>query len=189
MMDRGHDVNAELNYIEFERIFSYQDTITITSKSLKVELVKILTIVTDLDFSCNNFDGHIPREIGELTLLYILNLSHNAFTREIPASLGKLSHLESLDLSSNELFGEIPMQLVDGLIFLSVFNLSFNQLVGHIPLIEQFGTFSATSFEGNKRLCGFPLKSKCTYEDPRLPPPKYEESHRSMIEWNYISDK
>ncbi|XP_059461896.1 receptor-like protein 6 [Corylus avellana] len=187
MMDHGHEVDVELNYLEFNGNFSYKDTITITSKGCKVELVKIPTIVTDLDFSCNNFDGHIPRQIGELTLLYTLNLSHNAFTGEIPAALGKLSHLESLDLSSNELSGEIPVQLANGLIFLSVLNLSFNQLVGQIPLIKQFNTFSETSFGGNERLCGLPLKSKCTYEDPRLPPPTYEESHRSMIEWNYIS--
>ncbi|KAE8039092.1 hypothetical protein FH972_011535 [Carpinus fangiana] len=178
MMDRGNEVGPELNYyLVFSSYFLYQDTITITSKGFSVELEKILTSVTVLDFSCNNFDGHIPREIGELTLLYSFNLSHNAFTGQIPASLGKLSHLESLDLSSNNLSGEIPVQLANGLIFLSVLNLSFNQLVGQIPLIKQFSTFSATSFERNKRLCGFPLKSKCIDEDPRLPPPTYEESH------------
>jgi Leucine-rich repeat (LRR) protein len=187
MMDRGHEVDARLNYLESYGHFSYQDTITIACKGFKVELVKIPTIITALDFSCNNFHGHIPGEIGELILLYTLNLSHNAFTREIPASLGKLSHLESLNLSSNELFDEIPVQLPNGLIFLLVLNLSFNQLVGQIPLIKQFSTFSVTSFVGNERLCGFPLKSNCTFEDPRLPPPTYEESHRSMIEWNYIS--
>jgi hypothetical protein len=30
------------------------------------------------------------------------------------------------------------------------------------------------------------LKSQCSHEEDRLPPPTYEESHRSMIEWNYI---
>jgi hypothetical protein len=153
-------------------------------------LVTIQTIYTILDFSCNNFDGPIPEEIGKLTLLYTLNLSHNALTGQIPESLGKLSNLESLDLSSNELSGKIPVQLADGLIFLSVLSLSFNQLVGQIPFIKQFGTFLENSFQGNKGLCGLPLKSKCTNEEPRLLPPTYEKYHsnsRIVIEWNYIS--
>jgi Leucine-rich repeat (LRR) protein len=121
-------------------------------------LVRIQNIFTILDFSCNNFDGPIPEEIGKLILLYTLNLSHNALTGQIPQSLGKLSNLESLDLSSNELSGKIPVQLADDLIFLSVLNLSFNQLVGQIPFIKQFGTFLENSFQGNKGLCGLPLK-------------------------------
>jgi len=189
MMDRAHEANSRLSYLQISTPygFYYQDTITITSKGLEVELVKILTIVMNLDFSCNNFDGPLPEEIEELTLLYILNLSHNALTGEIPASLGKLSNLESLDLSNNELTGKIPVQLANGLVFLSVLNLSFNQLVGQIPFIKQFATFSENSFKENERLCGLPLKSQCSHEEPRLPPPTYEESNWSMIDWNYIS--
>jgi Leucine-rich repeat (LRR) protein len=113
--------------------YYYQDTITVTMKGLELELVKILTIFTTIDFSCNGFDGPIPEEIEELKALYTLNLSHNAFTGQIPSSLGKLSILESLDLSSNELSGKIHVQLANGLIFLLVLNLSFNHLVGQIP--------------------------------------------------------
>jgi Leucine-rich repeat (LRR) protein len=171
-------------------IIGYQFTVTTTIKGKQLKLVRIQNIVTILDFSCNNFDGPIPEEIGQLTLLYTLNLSHNALTGQIPQSLGKLSNLESLDLSSNQLSGKIPVQLADGLIFLSVLNLSFNQLVGQIPFIKQFGTFLENSYKENKGLCGLPLKSKCTYEEPPLSPPTYEESHlksRIVIEWNYIS--
>ena len=191
VMDKAHEATSELNQLHIQiGSFYYQNTVTVISKGLEVELVKILNIFTTIDFSCNNFEGPIPEEIGEFTLLYILNLSHNAFTGKIPTSLGKLSHLESLDLSSNKLIGEIPMQLANGLIFLSVLNLSFNQLVGQIPFIKQFATFSENSFKGNERLCGFPLKSQCSHEEPRLSPPTYEESHsksRAVIEWNYIS--
>jgi Leucine-rich repeat (LRR) protein len=163
LTDRAHEANSKLNHIQIGiGSFYYQDTVTVTSKGSEVELVKILTIFTTIDFSCNNFDGPIPKEIGEFTLLYILNLSHNAFTGQIPTSLGKLSNLETLDLSSNKLTGEIPMQLANGLIFLSVLNLSFNQLVGPIPFIKQFATFSENSFKGNERLCGLPLKSQCS---------------------------
>jgi Leucine-rich repeat (LRR) protein len=191
VMDNAHEATSELNQLQIQiGSFYYRDTVIVISKGLEVELVKILNIFTTIDFSCNNFEGPIPEEIGEFTLLYNLNLSHNAFTGKIPESLGKLSHLESLDLSSNKLTGEIPMQLANGLIFLSVLNLSFNQLVGQIPFIKQFATFSENSFKGNERLCGFPLKSQCSHEEPWLSPPTYEESHsksRAVIEWNYIS--
>jgi Leucine-rich repeat (LRR) protein len=191
MMDHeDKEAQSRLDEMVETTIVGYQDTVTLTIKGSPLKLVDILIIFTTLDFSCNNFHGPIPEEIGELTLLYILNMSHNALTGQIPPSLGKLSNLESLDLSSNKLSGKIPMQLADGLIFLSVLNLSFNQLVGQIPFIKQFGTFSENSFKGNKGLCGLPLKSKCTYEEPPLSPPTYEESRlksRIVIEWNYIS--
>ena len=83
--------------------------ITVTSKGLDIELVKILIIVTLIDVSCNNLSGPIPEELGEFKSLYFLNLLHNAFTSQIPPSLGNLTQLESLDLSSNNLTGEIPM--------------------------------------------------------------------------------
>jgi hypothetical protein len=155
----------------------HQDVIIVTMKGLEAKLVKILSIFAALDFSCNNFEGPIPGEIGELKLLLILNLSHNAFTGQIPQSLGKLTYLESLDLSSNKFTGEIPLQLANGLIFLSVLNFSFNQLVGQIPQIKQFTMFPKTSYKGNKGLCGIPLKEKCTHEKPGSSPPTSEETH------------
>ncbi|XP_062171122.1 receptor-like protein 33 [Alnus glutinosa] len=191
MVDRAHETESMPSDLRTNvNSYYHQETVTVTIKGLEMELVKILTIFTTIDFSCNGFDGPIPEEIGELKALYILNLSHNAFTGQIPSSLGNLSKLESLDLSSNELSGKIPVQLADGLIFLSVLNLSFNHLVGQIPSNKQFATFSETSFKGNEGLCGFPLKSQCTYEKPRLPPPTHEDKHWNSgieIEWNYIS--
>ncbi|XP_059428714.1 receptor-like protein 43 [Corylus avellana] len=197
--DPRQGVPKDGNFFELEVVLNlmsvidiyYQDVIIVTMKGLEAKLVKILTIFTALDFSCNNFEGPIPGEIGELKLLLILNLSHNAFTSQIPQSLGKLTYLESLDLSSNKFTGEIPVQLADGLIFLSVLNFSFNQLVGQIPQIKQFATFSETSYVGNKGLCGFPLKEKCTREKSgSSSPPTSEESHsnsRNAIDWNFLS--
>ena len=43
-------------------------------------------------------------------------------------------------------------------LFLSISNLSFNQLVGLIPYIKLFGTFLEASYERNKGLCGCLLK-------------------------------
>ncbi|XP_023893409.1 receptor-like protein 7 [Quercus suber] len=139
MLNDEDKVQPVLNHIQFAvqkfSQFYYQDAITVTSKGQDLDLVKILNIFTSIDISCNKLEGPIPEEIGELKSLYVLNLSHNAFTN-----------------SSNRLTWAIPMQLADGLTFLSVLNLSFNQLVGQIPQIKQFATFLETSYEGNKGL-------------------------------------
>ncbi|GJZ98361.1 receptor-like protein 12 [Tanacetum coccineum] len=45
--------------------------------------------------------------------------------------------------------------------FLSSFNVSYNQLEGRIPTGNQFQTFEANSYVGNKGLCGFPLSRTC----------------------------
>ncbi|RVW83981.1 Receptor-like protein 12 [Vitis vinifera] len=136
--------------LQFSQLY-YQDAVTVTSKGLEMELVKVLTLYTSIDLSCNNFQGDIPEVMGNFTSLYVLNLSHNGFTGHIPSSIGNLRQLESLDLSRNRLSGEIPTQLAN-LNFLSVLNLSFNQLVGRIPPGNQMQTFSETSYEGNKEL-------------------------------------
>ncbi|RVW23319.1 Receptor like protein 42 [Vitis vinifera] len=61
------------------------DAVTVTSKGLEMELVKVLTLFTSIDLSCNNFEGEIPEELGNFTSLYVLNLSHNGFTGQIPS--------------------------------------------------------------------------------------------------------
>ncbi|KAI3879979.1 hypothetical protein MKX03_020387 [Papaver bracteatum] len=146
----------------------YQQTVMVTTKGLNVELVKIQTVFTSIDFSNNDFQGEIPQSIGNLTSLCVLNFSRNALAGPIPSSFGILRHLESLDLSMNKLTGEIPFQLA-GLSSLEVMNLSFNKLVGKIPSGNQFQTFPARSFEGNDGLCGSPLPKECnrTSESPQ----------------------
>ena len=75
------------------------------------------------------------------------------------------------------------MQLANNLTFLSVLNLSFSQFVGPIPYIKKFATFLETSFEGNKGLCGSPLKTTCTFAKPTLE----DSNSRPLIDWNYLS--
>ncbi|XP_068318477.1 receptor-like protein 6 [Pyrus communis] len=165
----------------------YEPAITITSKGLKRDWAKILTILTLIDFSCNNFSGPIPKEMGDLKYLYFLNLSSNAFTGEIPSSFGNMRQLESLDLSQNKLSGQIPQQLAN-LNFLSFLNLSNNQLVGKIPAGTQISTFPNDSFTGNKGLWGPPLTVD---NKARLsPPPTLNGSHPNStdeIDWDLIS--
>ncbi|XP_062005837.1 receptor-like protein 7 [Rosa rugosa] len=166
----------------------YGDTVTTIIKGLELDLTKVLTIFTLIDFSSNNFSGSIPNEMGELRSLYVLNLSSNAFTGEIPSSFGNMRSIESLDLSQNHLRGQIPPQFAN-LNFLSHLNVSYNQLTGRIPTSTQFSTFPNTSFEGNKGLWGPPLTSDTAIV---LPPPTLNESSSDPnsgdeIDWNVIS--
>ncbi|CAN6581515.1 unnamed protein product [Malus baccata var. baccata] len=182
--------------------FSYEPAITITSKGLKRDLAKIITVLTLIDFSCNNFIGSIPKEMGALKSLYFLNLSNNAFTGEIPSSFGNMRQLESLDLSHNKLSGQIPQQLAN-LSFLEFLNLSNNQLVGKIPAGTQISTFPRDSFTGNKGLWGPPLTvdnkaGPCKIVQdrrgenlhPQSPPSTLNGSHPNStdeIDWDLIN--
>ncbi|XP_062114304.1 receptor-like protein 54 [Humulus lupulus] len=136
-------------------------------------------------------DNQIPKQagkaaLGQLQALTVLNLSNNAHTGKIPSSIDDLRKLESLHFSRNNLIESIPTSL-EQLTFLSFLNLSFNQLVGRIPKANQLQTFSADSFIGNKRLCGFPLMTKCLDEvgiETLLP--NTVKDHKS-IDWNLLS--
>ncbi|GKV22036.1 hypothetical protein SLEP1_g31940 [Rubroshorea leprosula] len=180
------DTNADLFTSTTVDIFSqgiyYRYAITTTIKGSERRLVKILSLFTSIDFSCNKFERQIPKVLGEFRALYALNLSHNCFIGLIPSSLGNLQHLESLDLSSNNLSGEIPQQLGD-LNFLAVLNLSHNQLEERIPSGRQLQTFSEDYFKDNKGLCGMPLKKNCS-----VPPSKDKHSDDgTYIDWNFLS--
>uniref|UniRef100_A0A5B7AZ24 Uncharacterized protein n=1 Tax=Davidia involucrata TaxID=16924 RepID=A0A5B7AZ24_DAVIN len=78
--------------------------------------------------------------------------------------------LESLDLSRNQISGEIPTGLAD-LNFLSVMDLSNNNLSGRIPSSTQLQSFNASSYTGNRELCGLPLPNKCLGDETALGPP------------------
>lgn len=133
--------HVQFEVLQFGQIY-YHDSVTVTSKAQQMDLVKILTVFTSVDFSSNHFEGPIPYSIGNFKALYILNISNNRLSGKIPSSIGNLKQLESLDLSNNSLFGEIPVQL-ESLSFLSYLNLSFNHLVGKIPTGTQLQSFPA----------------------------------------------
>ncbi|KAL1175951.1 hypothetical protein V6Z11_A04G125000 [Gossypium hirsutum] len=187
MMTEKDEPYSEILHFQFLKLseLSFLDSMTVTMKGLELELVKILTIFTSIDFSSNKFEGPIPEAIGDFRVLYLLNFSNNALTCTIPSFLGNLLKLEALDLSSNHLIGQIPLQLAN-LNFLSFLNLSNNELIGKIPLGTQIQSFPEASFENNARLCGLPLKALC--ESPAVT--KVDPSNPrtgNHINWNLIS--
>ncbi|KAK2972082.1 hypothetical protein RJ640_010245 [Escallonia rubra] len=194
MMAGKYDVPSKLNNLRFEFMklsnLYYQDTVTVSNKGVEMELVKILTIFTSIDFSSNFFEGGIPDTIGELKSLYVLDLSQNALTGSIPRSIGNLKQLGSLDLSLNKISGTIPTELAS-LTFLSFLNLSYNQMAGKIPISVQFLTFTESSFEGNKGLCGPQLNIGCDSDKTAgSSAPTIEQKHshpNAEVNWDYIS--
>ncbi|KAF3563630.1 hypothetical protein DY000_02013378 [Brassica cretica] len=153
----------------------YYDSIVLPSKGIEMEMERILTIYTAIDFSGNKFHGQILESVGLLKDLHILNLSRNAFTGHIPSSFANLTALESLDISQNQLSGEIPPKLGD-LSSLEWINVSYNQLVGLIPQGTQFQRQNCSSYEGNPGLYGPSLKDICgDINAPASPKSKPEE--------------
>jgi hypothetical protein len=117
-----------------------------------------------IDLSANNLSGKVPLEIFLLVQVQTLNLSHNNFIGTIPKSIGGMKSMESLDLSNNKFRGEIP-QSMSLLNFLGYLNLSCNNFDGKIPIGTQLQSFNASSYIGNPKLCGAPLKNCTTKEE------------------------
>ncbi|XP_058111869.1 receptor-like protein 18 [Magnolia sinica] len=163
----------------------YQNKVSLVSKGLQMELVKILTAFTVVDLSENKFHGDIPESIGDLKSLLVLNMSNNDLIGGIPSSFQNLRDLESLDLSHNKLSGEIPWQLTE-LTFLEVLNLSQNFLVGKIPQSQQFLTFNSESFKENSGLCGPPLSKKCKDAESAPPSPLSTLQSERKYDWELM---
>ncbi|KAF7842696.1 putative LRR receptor-like serine/threonine-protein kinase [Senna tora] len=91
-----------------------------------------------------------------------------------------MTGLEALDLSRNRLSCSIPISLTN-LSFLSYLNVSYNNLVGKIPLESQLATFDSSSYLGNHNLCGPPLALSCptneSFEDQHC---KHSEEHEGI---------
>lgn len=176
---------VKMEYMKTSYMVYFFYSIVVSMKGIEVELVKIQTILTTIDFSSNNFTGEIPKLIGRLESLKGLNFSHNKLQGTIPSSLGNLTNLEWLDLSSNELVGRIPDQLV-GIPWLASLNLSLNKLVGPIPSGRQFNTFNNGSFSGNPGLCGFPLSKLCGNREAQPNQGDDREHDEGMFDWKVV---
>ncbi|XP_021830548.1 probable LRR receptor-like serine/threonine-protein kinase At3g47570 [Prunus avium] len=136
-----------------------------------------LSSLNELSLSQNHFTGSLPRDIGKLINLQYLVISGNKLFGEIPPSLGSCIRLEYLYMDQNFFQGKIPSSLASlrgladlylsqnnfsGVIpeFLERFqvlqslNLSFNNFEGSVPSNGIFKNATATSVEGNSKLCG-----------------------------------
>ncbi|GAU20538.1 hypothetical protein TSUD_130960 [Trifolium subterraneum] len=130
-----------------------------------------------IDLSGNNLFGEVPLELFGLVQVQTLNLSYNNLIGTIPKKIEDMKNMESLDLSDNKFSGEIPQSMAS-LNFLSYLNLSYNNFNGKIPIGTQLQSFDASSYIGNPKLCGAPLK-RCTPEG---------ENHRNATPYRENED-
>ncbi|KAI3943011.1 hypothetical protein MKX01_024934 [Papaver californicum] len=96
-------------------------------------------LVWKLQLSKNQFEGSIPDELFSFQNLTSIDLSYNKISGVLSNSIGDLSRLDTLLLSSNNLSGEIPKSLsniktLTRLAYVQSLDLSFNHLVGPIPI-------------------------------------------------------
>lgn len=145
------------------------------------------TALTVLSLNSNGIIGSLSDDISNCTRLTHVYLHGNSFWGNLPVSLSRLSNLKRLDVSDNGFSGDIPPDVsrISGLLTflaennqftgnvpkldfsnLEEFNVSNNNLTGPIP--DFVGRFNATSFLGNRGLCGKPLSNSCP--PPPSPP-------------------
>ncbi|CAL4956097.1 unnamed protein product [Urochloa decumbens] len=113
--------------------------------------------LTYLQLSSNKLSGEIPTTLGDCQSLEDIKLDRNVFRGSIPSSLGSIRTVKFLNLSHNNLTGLIPpsfgrLQLLEQL------HMSFNNLEGEVPAEGIFKNATALGLDGNKDLCGGPLK-------------------------------
>ncbi|XP_026443433.1 receptor-like protein EIX2 [Papaver somniferum] len=152
-------------------------------KGNMMQFQKLYSYSAGIDLSCNDLEGNIPEEIGQLKGLPTLNLSHNRFSGVMPPSVGSMSGLESLDSSFSNLSGKIPHSLVS-VRYLGYLNLSYNNLSGRIPREAHFDTLSGdgSAYANNTLLCGFYTNHVCE-DDQRSNPPNgsYEDVKDKLL--------
>ncbi|KAF5190960.1 Receptor-like kinase [Thalictrum thalictroides] len=129
-------------------------TLSLRSNGLSGSLPSDISSLPSLHYlflQHNNFSGDIPSSLSPG--LRVLDLSFNFLTGNVPPTIQNLTQLTGLSLQGNHLTGPVPNL---NLPRLKRLNVSYNDLNGSIPL--SLGRFPNSSFEGNSRLCGPPLR-------------------------------
>ncbi|CAH8252606.1 unnamed protein product [Arabidopsis lyrata] len=89
--------------------------------------------LSKLDFSYNDFSGHISQELGRCLRLSVLQAGFNNLSGNIPSEIYNLSELEKLFLPANQLTGKIDNNITQ-LRKLTSLELYSNHLEGEIPM-------------------------------------------------------
>ncbi|XP_010514707.1 PREDICTED: pollen receptor-like kinase 3 [Camelina sativa] len=111
--------------------------------------------------SNNSFSGEISDDFfKETPQLKRVFLDNNRLSGKIPSSLMQLLGIEELHMQGNQFSGEIPPPAAGNTILKSL-DLSNNNLEGEIPKSIAERKNLEMKFEGNQKLCGPPLSTKC----------------------------
>ena len=89
-------------------------------------------VVRSFSLGTSGITGSIPNSIGLLSELTHLVFSTNNFFGTIPTTVGYLTNVVTFDLGNNRLSGSIPTQLVN-LVYVTYLYLGQNKLTGTIP--------------------------------------------------------
>ncbi|KAG6655531.1 hypothetical protein CIPAW_05G223200 [Carya illinoinensis] len=90
-------------------------------------------MLTQLFLGANNFEGAIPREIGNLQKLQTLSLIQNNLEGPIPLEIFNISTIQIISMPMNRLSGHLPSNIGIFLPNLQRLYLGQNQLSGPIP--------------------------------------------------------
>ncbi|KAJ6729161.1 hypothetical protein OIU85_020119 [Salix viminalis] len=121
--------------------------------------------LTVLDLRNSALVGLIPADICESGSLNILQLDGNSLMGQIPEEIGNCSSLYLLSLAQNNL-SEIPQKL--GILEnLLAVNISYNKLVGRLPVGGIFPSLDQSALQGNLGICSPLLKGPCKMNVPK----------------------
>ncbi|KAL7462465.1 hypothetical protein ACHAXS_002850, partial [Conticribra weissflogii] len=107
-----------------------------------------LTDLEDLFLSSNELTGSLPTEIGNCINLFNLYLNDNHLQGSLPSQIGQLAKLRGASLFNNYFQGKIPDEIGDLKDLIALY-LDMNQLTGQIP--ESIGRLESMV---DLRLCG-----------------------------------
>ncbi|XP_076930293.1 putative LRR receptor-like serine/threonine-protein kinase At4g37250 [Bidens hawaiensis] len=155
------------------------------------ESLALLPNLTVVLLNGNYFSGDIS---GGFDFIKVLDLSSNFINGTLPENFGG-GDIEYFNVSHNNISGEIPAGFANKIPANGIIDLSYNNLTGAIPESGVLFNQNASSFAGNRGLCGKPLKELCvipstasTYPPAIAGFPETTPSSHSNISSNNTSD-